>query len=1318
MSTMELKIQKKLDRRLMERTGKGKSLAEHQSASYYLEDLERCLHRQLKSLEDACSSVKRTGERVYGVYLRNLSGQVIEVKIGKGYVSRLPNGKIGIRRDATASGTHAVLLDEKFIPCDSELSAEILEYYMQFRLGSTARHSLPMWIQKQVQNRFEVKMDRWLEPDINPKTLLKGGREEFNFSDIWDERINVFLSLLDEFIAIKNIGRKDFNDIKHDHQDKGSDLLADYMVAVGDPINAIKDMKDFWMLIKPRGGKNTTTLLGICKFIERMIGLGNLSRDSITDVLFTGLWPSAFEGAQNDIDDYHFTQNTQIGYVDTKSNDWLSQRQQLIKQGCNIIIVFASLQSIDSDINDELIDNYKLAEQEDIEQEELDLTKLEEIKKLGIKYAIIDECDHGIRTKNSKKVLSELDFDLRIQLSGSDLYALKNEIQEEPKNYFSWTILEEMEDIDNGKIKRPLLKRCSLNVKGDGQLPFDGLTPQEMNAKGYSRRILNMFDTHTNSLVEGAKNRHERRDILKIKFNEVDGLIYDGQGNIITFKQTIEIDRLLDRLVASENTGISIFEYQHIFNTVPTRLGGMALYNHIKQFRKDINHKVKTGWHPEFKQARRIEKSVKRWMGVVEGKREGTEKTIFITVGRMLRGASCPWSCVLRMDDYVDFKLGHQIELRAQNSYGPDGKHCLVFDANPWRAMAYPADIAKYNTTGSDMNETLSTKCNRLIPFMLGDLEAEQATEQEVIDSYMVFRSIKECFASSKVFNEKKLRENKEIFEKVDPHKSDKSERDERAGNNKTGNTKGPKPGVGQPRDKEFEKLLAKAKAVSTNLPYLQYLNEELYLDIEKLFENTDKELLGEWADYIGLERNFDLDKLLSVFDMYEINHQLLISSVKIKEGIKIQDIIDLNRKKKGDVVVGEHTAKRMVDKLPVDWTDKSIKVLDPACGRGEILSAVKAKMEKAGWSKELIERGIVYADRSQINITTTKKVLGIGIGFCYNTFKELENWTNKMNTKFDIIIGNPPFKKDTGNSDQLYPLFLNKGMTSMLKDGGYLLLITPPTWTGGTNQLTDQGRINLLEKAVEQHNLIELDYLVNNAEEFKKIGSQFVISLIQAYKGYTGKTKFTDKEGNEFYVDLRGIGALPDSRKVSEEYLRVYIKMQTKSGDKFYFKFNGNKPLTYVDKKDADNRYEYVNASSNHDRKFSTQPNLLGDRFVHSCYLGSKFKFELIENYKEVSVMQNARTWSHPSLKGVSKDVIDSIFESDFFKTYVYPNKFTQYNEMALINKLAIPPLDRVWDSEQLKKWYTEHDDKPIHEATPDELLSEIRRRETNDRS
>ena len=81
--------------------------------------------------------------------------------------------------------------------------------------------------------------------------------------------------------------------------------------------------------------------------------------------------------------------------------------------------------------------------------------------------------------------------------------------------------------------------------------------------------------------------------------------------------------------------------------------------------------------------------------------------------------------------------------------------------------------------------------------------------------------------------------------------------------------------------------------------------------------------------------------------------------------------------------------------------------------------------------------------------------------------------------------------------------------------------------------------------------------------------------------------------------------------------------------------------------------------------------------------------KFELVENYQEISVMHNARCWCDTLLDNVSKEVIDSIFKSDFFNTYVYPNKFTQYNEMGIINKLAIPPLDRIWNSDQLKEWY-----------------------------
>lgn len=1136
-----LTIPKKFSNRIATRANKNNSLAEYQSASYYLEDLSKCLHPNLKSLDDAVSSFKRNRQRQYGVYLRSLSNQQEVCKIGKGYVANLPNGRIGITRDGTASGTNKVLLDEAFIPCESELAAEILEYYFQYRLGSAARSGLPIWIQKQIQNRFEPKFNKWLKPDINPKTYQQGGREEFDFSDCWDDRINIFNSLLSDFKLVKNIGKIDFNDKKHKHQDTGSDTLMDYLIAVGDPVNAIKEMKDFWMLIKPRGGKNTTTLLGVCKFIERMIELGKMSKTDVTDILFAGLWPSAFEGCQNDVDEYHFSPNTKIGYVDSKDNDWMGQRQQLISEGCNVIIIFSSIQSIDTDINNELTDNYKWAEQEDIEQEELNLTKLEELKKLGIRYAIIDECDHGMRTDNSKKILSELNFDLRIQLSGSDLYALKNMIEEEPKNYFSWTILDEMEDIDAGIIERPLLKRCSLNVKNDGLLPFDGLTPEEMNAKGYSRRILNMFDTYTNTLLEESKNRQERKEILKIKFNEVDGFVYDGLGNKIAFKSTLEIDRLLDRLIASENTGISIFEYQHIFNTVPTRLGGMALYNHIKEFRKDIKHEVKTGWHPEFRQARRIEKAVKRWMGVVEDNREGTKKTIFITVGRMLRGASCPWSCVIRMDDYMDFKIGHQIELRSQNSYGPDGKHCLVFDANPWRAMAYPADIAKYSSLGSDMNELLSTKCLRLIPFMLGELEARQASEQDVINSYMIFRSIRESFSSDKVFDETNLRKNCHLFINVDPYKPSSEERDDRAGSTKNNKNKNKIEGEGKNRDKAYENLLKRAKSVAMMVPFLQWLNATslmVHKDLIDLLKNSDPKFLKEWMELVGLETTIELDQLIEVFDIFEINHQLLISSVKITDGISIEDLLDLSRPKKGDVMVPKELVKMIVDKLPIDWSTKP-RVLDPSCGRGEFVKYIKEKMLLAGVLPDEIKNYLFYADRTNINISTTNKVIDLQNGFCYNQLEELEKYY--CNMKFDVIVGNPPFKNsgEKGGSSTLWRKILESSW-ALLKNNGVISMITPqlPATANDLKHIFKESQVNCVWTKIEKY--------------FPNIGSNFVAWQVEKKKKQS-KAKFVDEN---LKIDLGLVTHYTKDWKYNETISKILDENEcfaVESGENYY---------------------------------------------------------------------------------------------------------------------------------------------------------------------
>ena len=1303
-----LEIPKQIERRILKRYSKGKTLAEYQSASYYLEDLSRCLHPQLKSLEDACSSFKRTGVRVYGGYLRNLSGQIEVCKVGKGYVGRLPNGKVGLPRDTTASGTNEVLLDEAFIPCDSELGAEILEYYMQYRLGSKARSGLPMWIQKAIQSKFSRKFNKWLEPAINPKTLQKGGREEFDFSDCWEDRINIFNSLLSDFKLVKNIGKTNFNDIKYNHQENGSDVLVDYLIAVGDPVNAMIEMKDFWMLIKPRGGKNTTTLLGICKFLERLYEAGKKSPTDVVDIFFGGLWPSAFEGGQNDIDKYYFSPNVKIGYVDTKDEDWLSQRQDLINEGCNLIVIFASIQSIDEEVNKELVDNYKQADKEGIVLEEFDASKLEEIKKLGIKYAIIDECDHGIRTDNSKRVLKDLDFDVRIQLSGSDLYALKNLIQEDPKNYYAYTILDEMDDVDAGIIKRPLLKRCSLNVKGDGKLPFDDLTSDEMNAKGYSRRMLNMFQTYTHELLEKS-TKEKRKEILKYKFNEVDKLWYDGTGNKITFLQTIEIDRLLDRLIASENSGISIFEYQHIFNTVPGVAGGMALYNHITEFRKDIKHKVTTGWN--FRNARRIEKGIKDWMGVLEGKELGTEKTIFITVGKMLRGASCPWSCVIRMDDYVDFKIGHQIELRSQNAYGPDGKHCLVFDANPWRALAYPYDIAKHKTSGAEMNEMLSTKCLRLIPYMLGELEASQATEQDVIDSYMIFRSIRECFATEKVFNEANLKKNYELFENVDSYKADKTERDERAGKNKNKTEEEEKKKRKNKKDKEelknkdiqYEKLLAKAKSVSANLPYLQWLNDTLYTDISDLFEKSNSEVLHDWLDYTGLwkrpRRNLPLPnivrkewekqdalklkKLIEVFDVHEINHQLLISSVKIKEGLPIQDILDLNRRKKGDVVVPRELAQEIIDLLPVNWSSKP-KVLDPACGRGEFIGLIKEKLLSAGVPETEIKNCIFYADRTPINTLTANKVVDLSNGFCYNNIEELKDIYGEkgLNMKFDIIIGNPPFDEyDVGGGQNKIYNQISKLSLSLLANDGKLSFITP------ASVLKKSKRFSL----VGQEGLKLVDFSTN--KKFLKVGVNIISWLID--KSYQGNEVEVIAEDGTKSIQKRH-RVIYDYTKSDEGFTKIYqgLKLVTNEIHKRMFKQNNFGPAL---SKNPTQKHKYILYKKNKQDKEAV---FYSKRVPY--FLGkNKFTVGMTKVLNDDAVTIDKDDFD----PGYMTTEINSQQEIDNIKSFIFSDYFKEHAEKwkALDGYgynyalKYLPPFDKnkFWTSKEVKEFLESYADE-----------------------
>ena len=631
----------------------------------------------------------------------------------------------------------------------------------QYVLGSK-KTKIHREVQQAVANKFPREKHIWIDGD--------SGIEFFDFRNYDKSQEQELLDELNgyaELFKAPSLDKRNFDLIKQPQQDAGGNKLADfvtpilkdYFLNVGNPELALKEAVDFFLLMKPRGKKNATSLYGLSLVIKQL-NEAKIPYGKSIDVAFTGLWPSAFPGFANDGNYMNFGDHFVPGFVDMSLPDYKEKREQLISEGCNVIFIFFSIQSVDEKVSKAIEDDIEFQDELGVTHEEFDNEKYRWIKSLNIIVGILDECDHGLRNGTlSEKVIKSLDFKIRINLSGSDLYAMKNLTK--PGNHYVYTILDEEVAIANGDINTPYIQKVCVDLK---EIPFlEKLSEEEMDHIGVGRRIDSMFLTHAKKKIEKANSVEEKKRLFKTPL--INDIWFDGDGNEITSVNETELDAYYQNVIVnSGNSGDNFLDHNHIFITVPSQLGGKALHNLLKK-KKYSNHKITTGWH--FNNASTIESDMKDFMGVTRDAPTGTERTIIIVCAKMLRGSSCPWSAVFRFDGYSDFKIGHQIDLRSQNDFGPDGKSCLVFDANPYRATPSAYEIAKSCSNGKNTSKKFETMSNRFLPISMGKFNRRTISRAEVIESYQVFKSITDCFDSDAHLDKDSLRSNKEHIEEV-----------------------------------------------------------------------------------------------------------------------------------------------------------------------------------------------------------------------------------------------------------------------------------------------------------------------------------------------------------------------------------------------------------------------------------------------------------------------------------------------------------------------------------------------------------------------
>jgi tRNA1(Val) A37 N6-methylase TrmN6 len=181
-----------------------------------------------------------------------------------------------------------------------------------------------------------------------------------------------------------------------------------------------------------------------------------------------------------------------------------------------------------------------------------------------------------------------------------------------------------------------------------------------------------------------------------------------------------------------------------------------------------------------------------------------------------------------------------------------------------------------------------------------------------------------------------------------------------------------------------------------------------------------------------------------------------------------------------------------MIQKIPDDFWEKDVTILDPCCGNGNFSIPIFDKLQKYHDKRHILENMLSFNDINKSRLDNVRSV------FCSTTYAlQITNhdFIQFPDNKYDLIVANPPYAKLLANGKRasknhnLIKEFIEKAL-SLLKPNGYLLFLTPDNWMSYADR-------NVLIERITSLQIIHLD--IHSAKKyFKKIGSSFTWYIIQ----------------------------------------------------------------------------------------------------------------------------------------------------------------------------------------------------------------------------
>ena len=267
-------------------------------------------------------------------------------------------------------------------------------------------------------------------------------------------------------------------------------------------------------------------------------------------------------------------------------------------------------------------------------------------------------------------------------------------------------------------------------------------------------------------------------------------------------------------------------------------------------------------------------------------------------------------------------------------------------------------------------------------------------------------------------------------------------------------------------------------------------------------------------------------------------------------------------RKKYGQFFTSRETAVFMSRLLSVPTDKSELKILDAGAGSGVLSAALAEELQKYPDIKRielvcyendpniinLLNENLIYIKEHlsiELNFTIFQKNYITSQKSDYNSMAD----ANQSPEKYDLVIGNPPYKKIAKNAPEalampeicygapnLYFLFAQMALFN-LTENGEMVYIIPRSWTSGAYFKAFRKKF-LTEGAVEHiHLFVSRDKVFEN----ESVLQETLIIKVKKTKNRPEKITITTTQSNRDFSSLTTL-SVPYKTVVSDNDFYVYL--------------------------------------------------------------------------------------------------------------------------------------------------------------------------------